>query len=145
MRLSGRLCLLVAAFVLNSSYAFDIEKDLVFRLYTREDPVMYHALKVSGSPSIAETPFNPNRPTRIFVHGFKSKAKVITRYTDAYLKLGDFNFIAVDWIEGASTFNYYLARGRVGPVSSNAFTKAKDQMNLCKSIFICRSLRSWQN
>lgn len=102
---------------INNSHAFDINKDLVFRLYTREDPVMYYALKASGSPLISETPFNPNRPTRIFVHGFKSKEKVMIRYKDAYLDLGDFNFIAVDWSKGASTYNYYSAKGRVRPVS----------------------------
>lgn len=112
----GIIVVLISVGVLNS-YAFDINKDLVFRLYTREDPVMYYALKSTGSPSISETPFNPNRPTRIFVHGFKSKEKVMIRYKDAYLNLGDYNFIAVDWTKGASTYNYFSAKGRVGPVS----------------------------
>lgn len=98
-------------------YAFEIEKDLVFRLYTREESVMYYVLKATGSPAISETPFNPNRETRIFVHGYKSKEKVINRYKEAYLSLGDYNFIAVDWINGASTYNYFSAKGRVQPVS----------------------------
>lgn len=109
------LFVIISICVLNSC-AFDIEKDLVFRLYTREDPVMYYALQPNGSPTIAETPFNSSRPTRIFVHGYKSKEKVIRRYTEAYLDLSDFNFIAVDWIEGASTYNYFSAKGRVGAV-----------------------------
>lgn len=107
----------VSIFVLNSD-AFDVEKDLWFRLYTREHPIQYYVLKTNGTPAVSETPFNPNRPTRIFVHGYKSKEKVINRYADAYLGLGDYNFIAVDWIKGASTYNYYTAKGRVGPVSS---------------------------
>ncbi|XP_055295778.1 lipase member H-A-like [Sitodiplosis mosellana] len=106
----------VSICVLNSN-AFDINKDLVFRLYTREDPVMYYALKPNGSPAVSETPFNSSRPTRIFVHGYKSKEKVIKRYTENYLDIGDYNFIAVDWIEGASTYNYYLAKSRVGSIS----------------------------
>lgn len=101
-----------------STEAFDINKDLVFRLYTREDPVMYYALNAYRGPALNDTTFNPNRPTRIFVHGFKSKAKVINRYAEAYLNAGDYNFIAVDWIAGASTYNYYSAKGRVSPVSS---------------------------
>lgn len=99
------------------SHAFDIDKDLVFRLYTREEPVMFYALNKNGPPLISETPFNANRPTRIFVHGFRSKAKVINRYKEAYLTIGDYNFIAVDWIKGAGTYNYYSAKGRVRPVS----------------------------
>lgn len=113
----GIIVVLISVGVLNSN-AFDIDKDLVFRLYTREEPVMYYALTANGSPSISETTFNPNRPTRIFIHGYKSKEKVINRYREAYLNLGDFNFIAVDWIKGASTFNYYSAKGRVRSVSS---------------------------
>lgn len=102
-------------------HAFDIEKDLVFRLYTREEPGMYYALKATGPPSISDTTFNSNRPTRIFVHGYKSKEKVINRYKEAYLTLGDYNFIAVDWISGASTYNYFSAKGRVQPVSDIVF------------------------
>lgn len=76
------------------SHAFDIDKDLVFRLYTREEPVMFYALHYkNGPPLISDTPFNANRPTRIFVHGFRSKAKVINRYKEAYLSIGDYNFI----------------------------------------------------
>lgn len=118
MRLTGCLCLFVAVCIISSSHAFDIETDLVFRLYTRENPVTYHALKVSGSLSIAETPFNPNRPTRIFVHGFRGDPDNFRQYEDAYLMLGNYNFIAVDWIEGADTFQYTTAKDRVDLVSS---------------------------
>lgn len=116
VQVTGLVCVVVFIFVFNS-HAFDIEKDLAFRLYTREDPIMYYVLRTNGAPAVHDTPFKPTRPTRIFVHGYKSKEKVIKRYTDAYLGLGDFNFIAVDWIKGASTYNYYSAKGRVRPVS----------------------------
>lgn len=113
------ICFIVAivSVFISNSYAFDIEKDLVFRLYTREDPVMYYVLKTRGIPTISETTFKPNRPTRIFVHGFRSKEKVIKRYAETYLGIEDYNFIAVDWIKGASTYNYYSAKGRVKKVS----------------------------
>lgn len=119
VRLTSSVCI-IFALILSIVYvndAFDIEKDLVFRLYTREEPVMYYALNGNGSPPIPETTFKPNRPTRIFVHGFRSKGKVIIRYKDAYLGVGDYNFIAIDWIKGASTYNYYSAKGRVQAVS----------------------------
>lgn len=98
------------------SEAFDIKKDLTFRLHTREDPVMYYALMAEGTLPLNETTFNRNRPTRIFVHGYKSKTKVINRYSEAYLNVGDYNFIAVDWVNGASTYNYFAAKNRVEPV-----------------------------
>lgn len=115
IQITGFVCVVVMISILNI-HAFDIDKDLAFRLYTREDPIMYFVLRTSGTPAVSETPFKPTRPTRIFIHGYKSKEKVIRRYTDAYLELGDFNFIAVDWIKGASTYNYYSAKGRVRPV-----------------------------
>lgn len=111
------ICVLLLSICVRHHHAFDIDKDLVFRLYTREEPSMYYVLKATGAPAISDTTFNPNRPTRIFVHGYKSKEKVINRYREAYLDLGDYNFIVVDWIEGASTYNYFAAKGRVGPVS----------------------------
>ncbi|XP_055295780.1 lipase member H-B-like [Sitodiplosis mosellana] len=108
----------IASICVLNGRAFNIERDLAFRLYTKEAPIMYYVLKLNGSPAVSQTPFNPNRPTRIFVHGYKSKEKTIQRYTEAYLKLGDFNFIAVDWISGANTFNYYLAKSRVGSIAA---------------------------
>lgn len=101
------------------SEPFDINKDLIFRLYTREQPDVHQVLKAdsSASPSISQTSFDSKRPTRIFIHGFKSKDKVIIRYKNAFLKLGDYNFIAVDWTEGATTKNYYAAKACVRPVS----------------------------
>lgn len=100
------------------SAAFDLENDLVFRLYTREEPNTYYAMKAMFNPPPA---FNPNRPTRIFIHGFKSSEKVLIRYKNAYLKLGNYNFIAVDWINGANTVNYLKAKGRIQPVSHIIF------------------------
>lgn len=95
--------------------AFDIENDLVFRLYTPEESTSYYALKPMLEPPAA---FDPNRPTRIFIHGYKSSEKVIIRYKDGFLNVGDYNFIGVDWIDGANTVNYLKAKGRVPRVSS---------------------------
>lgn len=116
VRVSSFVFAIVSICVVNSN-AFDIEKDLAFRLYTKEEPVMYYVLRTNGNPPVSDTPFNAKRPTRIFVHGYKTKEKTIDRYVQAYLKAGDFNFIAVDWIKGASTYNYLTAKSRVRPVS----------------------------
>lgn len=97
--------------------AFDLDKDLKFRLYTREQPDEFQSLNVS---SISVSLFNPKRPTRIFTHGFLSSEPVLIRYKDAFLKLNDFNVICVDWIAGAKTYNYLLAKSRVQAVRWNS-------------------------
>lgn len=96
--------------------AFDAETDIIFQLHTRDEP-QYTVLSPNNDPPISATPFNANRPTRIFVHGFRSKQKVLNRYSYAYLKVGDYNFIGVDWTKGANVYNYYGAKGRVKHVS----------------------------
>lgn len=92
---------------------FDEKKDIVFRLYTRQNMLSYYVLKAENNAPISDTTFDPKRPTRIFVHGYKSKEKVLFRYRDAYLSIGDYNFIAVDWIKGAHESNYFKSRSRV--------------------------------
>lgn len=99
--------------------AFDADADISFRLFTRNGSVSYTVLTPANQPPIAETPFDVNRPTRIFVHGFRSKQKTLNRYSDAFMKAGDYNFIAVDWTKGANVYNYYSAKGRVKHVSIN--------------------------
>lgn len=98
------------------SDAFDANEDVQFELYTRESRKVYEVLDTHGEPAIAGSRFQATRPTRIFVHGYRSKRKVIDRYSEAFLNAGDYNFIAVNWIEGASTVNYYTAKNRVKDV-----------------------------
>lgn len=100
--------------------AFDLEKDLIFRLYTLKSRDQYHALNAANVPFLSASVFDPKRPTRIFIHGFLSSEHVLIRYKEAYLKLGDYNFIGVDWIVGAKTYNYFKARGRVKKVRFNS-------------------------
>lgn len=97
--------------------AFDAETDIIFQLHTRDEP-LFTVLSPNNDPPISATQFNPNRPTRIFIHGFRSKQKVLNRYAAAYVKAGDFNFIGVDWTKGANVYNYYGAKGRVKHVSN---------------------------
>lgn len=123
-----------SAFVANvvkSLLQFDSPgKDVVFRLYTPELPISFIRLNDSDSKSISGSGFKPSRPTVIFVHGYKSKEKVILRYKDAYLKMGDYNFIGVDWIDGAATINYLAAKAYVPFVSyDNQFNLLNLEIN----------------
>lgn len=107
------MLLSIEAFFKNS---FDIEEHLIFRLYTPTNSEDYQKLKTNGQPPISSTSFDPRIATRIFVHGFKSKEKTIGRYKDAFLNIGKYNFIGVDWIYGASTYNYLYSKGLVPSV-----------------------------
>lgn len=57
--------------------------------------------------------WNPNRPTRLFIHGYYSDTNTLKRYAKAYLDRGDYNFIAINWLPGAKTINYVKARYRI--------------------------------
>lgn len=108
---------LLSIIMINGDILFSVEKDVVFRLYTPEQHDVHEEIKPDSLTDVSQTSFNPNRPTRIFIHGFRSKENMIFRYRDAYLKLGNFNFIAVDWTKGAETYNYFMVLNRVKPVS----------------------------
>lgn len=114
-RIDAMLLTLIVA-LLPLGNAFDANEDVQFELYTRESRKIYEVLDTHGEPAIAGSRFQATRPTRIFVHGYRSKRKVIDRYSEAFLNAGDYNFIAVNWIEGASTVNYYTAKSRVKEV-----------------------------
>lgn len=57
--------------------------------------------------------WNPRRRTRIFIHGYYSDRKTFMKYAHAYLRRGNYNFIAINWLAGARTLNYFKARRRV--------------------------------
>lgn len=92
------------------------KSDITFRLYTRSNNSISKSLYVLNANfdrPFSDTRFNPKKQTRIFVHGFRTKEKVIKLYSEAYLKKGDYNFIAVDWLKCAATYNYVQAKGHV--------------------------------
>lgn len=121
--------IIISITLVNYAAGFEAEKDVFFELYTREEPRNYFLLKPSDGDSISQTTFKTTRPTRIFVHGYRSKRKVIERYAEGFLSIGDFNFIAVNWQEGSSTVNYYSAKRRVKQVS--AIFSNKQNLTMC--------------
>lgn len=103
--------------------AFEVGRDVQFELHTRhkhsgtfEILVADHRRFNVGEP----THFDFRKPTRIVVHGFNSQRKHLIQYTTAFLKKHDCNCIAVNWINGSNTLNYFAARSRVDQVSANA-------------------------
>lgn len=100
--------------------AFDADEDVIFKLYKRDNPTKYTILRINSERSILnDTLFDPKLPTRIHVHGFLAKEEIIDRYREVYLSVGDYNFIVIDWLEGAFTLNYYMAKRRVSDVSES--------------------------
>lgn len=90
---------------------FDPNNDIYFELYTRENRDNFQVIK--NVQQIGNTPFDPIRRTRIFVHGFLSGRRIIQQYAQAFLQAGNYNFIAVNWSAGAVTLAYPIARARV--------------------------------
>lgn len=101
--------------------SFDVRHDVQFELHTREHGVdTYEELQTDqyGRTDRDPTMFDAARPTRIYVHGFRSSRRAYLRYARAFLKNADCNFIAVNWLNGSKTYNYFRARGRVERVST---------------------------
>lgn len=99
--------------------AFDADEDVIFKLYKRDNPTNFSVIevyRVNETSVILNDFFDPKIPTRIHIHGYWSLQKIIDRYRQVYLGIGDFNFIVVDWLEGAQTINYFLAKRRVKEV-----------------------------
>lgn len=107
----------ISLLVLNACKAFDADEDVLFKLYKRENPTNFTILTINGSHLITGDTYDPGLLTRIHIHGFLPKKEIIDRYREVYLSVGDYNFIVVDWSEGAFTLNYYWAKRRVKDVS----------------------------
>lgn len=122
--------------------AFNAEADTRFLLFTRLNPVIGQQLGFRDLPSLSNSNYNANLPTRVVIHGFQSdpSSDVNILLTAAYLRHSDANVIVgmtkklkslkceimkhrnlVDWSAGAGTINYIAARNRVfqvGPLLS---------------------------
>lgn len=107
---------------------FTVNRDVRFELHTREHSLeSYEELRADehGGYGRTEEPdpdgfttiFNASRPTRMFIHGYWSSRRAFLRYAKAFLHSDDCNFIAVNWLNGSKTYNYWRARGRVERVS----------------------------
>lgn len=97
------------------------EVDIVFNLFTRQNPTAPQRILFNNPGSLAQSNFIASRPTRFTAHGWNgganSGANVNVR--DALLARGDFNVISIDWSVGAVHANYITARRNVdvaGPV-----------------------------
>ncbi|XP_058067085.1 pancreatic triacylglycerol lipase-like [Anopheles bellator] len=97
---------------------FNPETDMVFRMYTRRNPVHPQIINWNDQGSVSNSNFNPAHPTRFLIHGFLEGEDASLHWSikDHYIRIGEFNIINVDWGAGSQTINYIAARNRVGAV-----------------------------
>lgn len=96
--------------------AFNPEADIVFLLFTRQNPTVGQRIIFRNLASVQNSNFNPSHPTRFLVHGWGGNAQsTINVARDDFLRFGNFNVVVVDWNIGAASNNYITARNNVGP------------------------------
>lgn len=96
------------------------ETDIIFELFTQNNPNESQILSMSDPDSITGSYFDKNHPTRFTIHGWTGdgESSMNAYIRDAYMELGEFNVIYVDWGAAAQTPNYIAARNRVGPTGT---------------------------
>lgn len=133
--------LLISVFSLASARKFDSKKDVFYEMYCRfsnqttsttlhdldlnilqnDNFVVTGENETRSMSGVKNCRWNwhPNRPTRIFIHGYYSDQDTLRSYARAYLERDDFNFIAINWLRGAKTINYVKARHRIMDVGKS--------------------------
>ncbi|XP_055838370.1 phospholipase A1-like [Episyrphus balteatus] len=84
------------------------EVKMKFYLYKRAFPTCGQEIRLDDD-SLERSSFNASHQTRIIIHGWMSQSKnsLNRDIKDAYLSVGDFNVIIVDWSVISSTLNYF--------------------------------------
>eukprot|EP00091_Calanus_sinicus_P018033 TRINITY_DN3997_c0_g1_i3.p1 TRINITY_DN3997_c0_g1~~TRINITY_DN3997_c0_g1_i3.p1 ORF type:complete len:260 (-),score=80.25 TRINITY_DN3997_c0_g1_i3:84-818(-) len=100
-----------------------------FYLWTRENPDDYDTLELS-SDSLLASHFNSDHPIIILSHGWNSHGFIAEKgfgkgFADAYLSVGDYNVISIDWGDLESWANYPAAASRTRPVGEHAANLVK--------------------
>ncbi|KAM0728159.1 Lipase member H-B [Formica fusca] len=96
-----------------SSELIEIEETALktsFLLYTRNNPQIGQELIINDKNSVDNSFWNPDNPTCIVTHGWRGDAKpgsACTLIRDAYLSIGDYNIILVDWSKAAGNLWYW--------------------------------------
>ncbi|KAL0821912.1 hypothetical protein ABMA28_005310 [Loxostege sticticalis] len=77
----------------------DVSTDIQYKLFTRVNPKTFQVLQPGRASDLQQSPFDFTRPTVIYLMGFSESTSgpSTTTMRDAYLRSGDYNFIAVDW------------------------------------------------
>ncbi|XP_012058730.1 PREDICTED: pancreatic lipase-related protein 2-like [Atta cephalotes] len=88
-----------------------------FYLYTRNNPKIGQQLIINDMDSVKKSFWNPNHPTRFITHGWHGNCdRGCTQIRDAFLNVGDYNIILIDWRDAAN--HSYLMSVRSVPLVS---------------------------
>lgn len=60
----------------------NINEDVTFNLYSLKNPLVPQTLKINDIKSIDESRFDPEIPTRIFIHGYFSLGQIRRTFID---------------------------------------------------------------
>ncbi|XP_053679191.1 pancreatic lipase-related protein 2-like [Anopheles nili] len=90
--------------------SFSARRDVRFHLYTVLNRVDAHVFSIDTVDTLMRSFYNSSHPVRIIIHGWFNNATslVIQGIKDAYLDVGSYNVIGVDWGLGAGD-SYFRA------------------------------------
>lgn len=97
-------------------FKFDANKDVIFKLFEANHLTEFSVLNPHDSKSVPDS-FDPQFPTRIYIHGYLTAPRSINRFRQTFFHTGTFNFVGVDWTKGASNINFLVSKSRIKPVS----------------------------
>lgn len=80
-----------------ASFDYNPYYDIVFHLYTPDNPVASRVIQIDNLESLRESGFRPNSPTRVLVHGWTRDVNdpLIQKARLEYLRKGSYNVIGV--------------------------------------------------
>ncbi|XP_061394448.1 LOW QUALITY PROTEIN: phospholipase A1 member A-like [Musca vetustissima] len=103
------------------------KKHVRFDLYTRRNPYVRQVLKTGDQKGLYESNFNATWPVRISIHGWNGMTTTCSSAAikDAYLEIGDFNVILVDYSDYSLDVNYFRVIAEVFDIAEqiNVFTR----------------------
>lgn len=103
----------------DTSSEFSPDDDIFFQLYTPENPNDPQIIQLGNETTLLESNFNNTLPTRIVIHGWRPNVRFIPMFIEAYFEKGnhEVNLFISNWLKGAETMLYNVARGRVKMVA----------------------------
>merc|ERR1719309_383091 len=92
----------------NRDTGSDDVSHIKFYLWTRKNPNNYEELELTPE-SVLNSHFDTSHPTIVVAHGFSSEGSSFGEpFAHAYLSVGDFNVVSIEWSKLASWDNYFL-------------------------------------
>jgi len=115
---------------------FDLDfkaEDMNYELYTKDNKEQPVFLRVGDATQLKDSPFNPEWPTKIIIHGWTESGNAFWLHDIRrnYLSVGDYNVICVDWFAG-STKEYLTSVKLTHQVSKTIciFYNSRNKKNL---------------